>query len=143
MILNMKVIVKKNRNLSLDEYLNKITPYLKNIITDLQNSDTWKFQLTIAINFISSKDVGEERVMHSKSDNSKLTSYNDGILETSMRESDFIFDSVQLMYYKRHKVNFRRCGSYIDSPDWIKKKKATVNPKDEDDKCFQYAVTVA
>ena len=27
--------------------------------------------------------------------------------------------------------------------DWIKKKKATINPKNEDEKCFQYAVTVA
>ena len=64
-------------------------------------------------------------------------------LETSMRGSDFIFDSVQLMYWKCHKVNFKRSGSYIDSPDWIKKKKATINPKNTDDKCFQYAATVA
>ena len=34
-------------------------------------------------------------------------------------------------------------GWYIDSPDWIKKKKATIIPKSTDDKCFQYAVTVA
>ena len=64
-------------------------------------------------------------------------------LETSMRRSDFTFDSVQLMYYKCHKVNFKRGGSYIDSPDWIKKKKATINPKITDDKCFQYLATVA
>ena len=44
-------------------------------------------------------------------------------LETSMRGSDFIFYSVQLMYYKCHKVNFTRDGSYIDSSDSIKKKK--------------------
>ena len=50
-----------------------------------------------------------------------------------------IFDSDQMMYFKCHKVNFRRGGSYIDSPDWIKKKKATIDPKDKDDKCFQYA----
>ena len=60
-----------------------------------------------------------------------------------MKRSDFIFDSVQLMYYKCHKVNFRLGGSYIDSPEWIKKKKTTTNPKNEDDKCFQYAVIVA
>ena len=47
------------------------------------------------------------------------------------------------MYYKCHKVTFRCGGSYIDSPDWIKKKKATINPKNTDDKCFQYVVTVA
>ena len=46
------------------------------------------------------------------------------------------------MHYRCHKVNFRRGGSYIDSPDWIKMKKATTNPKKKDAKCFQYAVTV-
>ena len=64
-------------------------------------------------------------------------------LETSMKGSDFIFDSVQLMYYKCHRVNFMRSGSYIDFPDWIKERKATINPKKTDDKCFQYAATVA
>ena len=60
-----------------------------------------------------------------------------------MKGSDFIFDSVQLMYCKCHKENFKRGGTYIDSTDWIKKKKATINPKNEDDKCFKYAATVA
>ena len=59
-----------------------------------------------------------------------------------MRGSDYIFDSVQLLYYKCQSINFKREGSYIDSPDWIKKKKATINLKYEDDKCFQYAATV-
>ena len=54
----------KNRNLSLDEYLNKIETYLRNIMINLQNSDIWKIQLTIAINFISSRDTEEERVLH-------------------------------------------------------------------------------
>ena len=38
--------------------------------------------------------------------------------------------------------NFKRGGSYTDSPDWIKKKKAAINAQNTDDKCFQYAVTV-
>ena len=41
----------------------------------------------------------------------------------SMRGSDFIFDSVQFLYYKCHKVNFRRGGFYIDSQEKIKRKK--------------------
>ena len=53
------------------------------------------------------------------------------------------FYSVQLMYCKCHRKGFRRCGSYIDSPDWRKKKKATIIPKNKDDKGFQYAVMVA
>ena len=45
------------------------------------------------------------------------------------------------MCYKCHKVSFKQGGSYIDSPRWLKDKKATVNPKNEDDKCFQYGAT--
>ena len=67
----------KNRNFSLDNHLNKTKPCLRNLIIDLQNSDVWKIQLTIAINFIISKDNEEEHKMHSKSDNIKFTLYND------------------------------------------------------------------
>ena len=52
---------------------------------------------------------------------SLLSRYQVG-LEASMRGSDFIFDSVQLLYYKRHQINVKRGRSYIDSQDWIKKK---------------------
>ena len=47
-----------------------------------------------------------------------------GNLETSMRGSDFIFESVQFLYYKCHKINFKHGGLYIDSREWIKKKKS-------------------
>ena len=62
-----------------------------------------------------------------------------------MRANDFIFDSVQLMHYKCHKakVNFKRGCSYIASTDMIKMKKATINPKNADDKFFQYPATIA
>ena len=39
--------------------------------------------------------------------------------------------------------NFKHGGSYIDSPDWMKSKKATRNPLNKtDNECFQYALTV-
>ena len=56
-----------------------------------------------------------------------------------MRESDFTLDSVQLFYYKCHKINFKCGGLCIDFPDWIKRKKTTINPKNKDNKYFQYA----
>ena len=62
----------RNKKLSLEEYLNKIRRYLKDILNDLKNSDPRKNQLTIAINFISSKDNDKEHVMHSKSDNKEM-----------------------------------------------------------------------
>ena len=133
---------------------------MRDILINLEKSDTWKTHLTIAINFISSKDVDEEPVIHSKSDNIELMScenanevvnklfeallsrYQSG-LEASMTGSDFIFDSAQLMYYECDKINFKRGGLYIGSPDWMKKNKATKNRKNEDHKYFQYAITVA
>ena len=69
----------RNKNLSLKEYINKIKPYLRDIVIDLQEFDTWKIQLAIAINFISSKDAEEERVMDSKREYIKLAFYNESL----------------------------------------------------------------
>ena len=50
--------------MSVEEYLDKVRQYLKDIINGLKKSDTWKIQLAITINFISSKaDNDEEHVM--------------------------------------------------------------------------------
>ena len=167
----------KRNNLSIKKYLNMIKPYLSDIINDHKtrssvryHSDNktwveetpsqWKIQLTMAINFIFSKDSDETRTMHTKSNTveimmgtetdeiikdlfeSFLQKYQEG-LEESMRGSDFAYDSIDALYYNLNKVSLSRGGSYIDSPKWLKNKKATTNPKNKDDKCFQYALTVA
>ena len=112
-----------------------------------------------AINFISSKqDSDETRTMRTKSYNiaimmggetaeiieelfkSLLQRYQEG-LEKSMRGSEFIFDRVDVLYYNLNKISLSRGGSYIDSPEWLKNKKATINQKNNDGKCFQYALT--
>ena len=45
---------------------------MRDIINDFKKSDTWKIQLTIAINLMSLKNNDEERVMHSNSDNIEI-----------------------------------------------------------------------
>ena len=60
-----------------------------------------------------------------------------------MRGSEFVPDSINLLYYHLQQVGLKRGGSYIDSPEWLKNKKAAINPKNDDDNCFQYALTVA
>ena len=61
-----------------------------------------------------------------------------------MREgSNFVFESVNLLYYHLHKISLNRGGSYIDSLDWIKHKKATINPKNKDNKCLRNSITAA
>ena len=80
----------RNKTLSVEENLNKIRPYLQDIINDLKK---------------------------------RLSRHQTG-LETSKKGGKFLFDYVHLLYYKCHKINFKRGGSYIDSPDWIKNKKS-------------------
>ena len=81
--------------------------------------------------------------MHSKSDNieTMICDETDEVVKKSfdslknryqnnslsMRDSKFIFSYVQLLYDKSHTMNLNCGRSYIDSPDWIKKKE-TINP---------------
>ena len=61
-----------------------------------------------------------------------------------MRDSKFVFVSVDSLYYSLHKTILKRSGSYIKSFKWLRGKGVTKNPKNENDNnCFQYAVTIA
>ena len=66
----------RNKNLLVKEYLDKNKPYSRDIIINLQKFGMWKIQLIIKINFISSKDVDEERLMRSKSGNIEFMLYD-------------------------------------------------------------------
>ena len=73
---------------------------------------------------------------------SLLQKYQEG-LEESIRRSEFVYDCADGLYYNLNKVSLSRGGSYTDYPKWLKSKKAAINPKSRDDKCFHYAVTLA
>ena len=62
----------KDKYLSPEEYLDMIKPYLRDMINDHKTIREWKIQLTMQINFISSKDSEETRTMHTKSHNVEL-----------------------------------------------------------------------
>ena len=111
--------------------------------------------------FFSSKpDSDETRIMHKKSNNIEIMIGSDtnevteelfksllqkyqANLEEKMSGSEFVFDAVNVLYYDLNKIILNTGGSYIDSPEWIKNKKATINPKNNDDKCFEYALRIA
>lgn len=59
----MKAVRDKNKTLSTEECLNKIRPYLKDVVNDLEKSDMQKIQLTVTTNFSSSKHTDEEHVI--------------------------------------------------------------------------------
>ena len=117
-----------------------IRPYLSSIINNHKTQGEWKVQLIMASNFMSSKDSDETHIMHTKSNNIKimignetdeinrelfeslLQKYQKG-LEESTRGSEFVFDSIDILCYKLHKISLNRGGSYIDSPQWLRKKR--------------------
>ena len=136
-----------------------IMSYLRDLIND-HKSNEWKIQLNMHVNFNSSKDAGETRTMYVWSDNEEIRLGNDtddiikelfqSFLNNYQQEeivlrkgSDFVFESVDLLVYHLHKISLKRGKSYIKSPEWVLNKRATINPKNEDNKCFQYSITVA
>ena len=152
---------KGDKILTLNEYLALIEKCLRELINYYKNKGEWKVQLIAEINFISLKPGSDEtRIMHTRSDNIeiKIGDDNDDIIEeifksfiqnyeenlqNKMRGSDFEFDGANFLYYNFNEISLNRGGSYIDSPKWLRDKKSTINPKNNDDKCFQYAVTLA
>ena len=151
---------KGDKILTLKEYLALTEKYLRKLINYYKNKGEWKLQLIAEINFISLKPGSDEtRIMHTRSDNIEIMiGDNDDIiqelfrsflqkyeenLQNKMRGSDFEFDGVNFLCYDFNKISLNRGGSFIDSPKWLKDKKSTINPKNNDHKCFQYAVTLA
>ena len=149
----------KDKKLSVKQYLYMIMPYLSDLIIDHKTNE-WKIRINMHVNFISSNDKGETRIIfvwsineeirlgNETNDiikrliNSFLTNYQneEGILRNG---SNFVYESVDLLSYHLHKISLRRGRSYIKSPAWVLNKKATVNPKNKDNKGFQYSITVA
>ena len=154
----------KDKKLSVKQYLYKIMPYLSDLINENKaienNSNEWKIQINMNVNFVSSNDTGETRTIFVWSDNEEIRSGNEtddiinelykSFLNNYQKEeivlrkgSDFVFESVDLLTYHLHKRCLKREKSYIKSPERVLNKRATINPKNEDNKCFQYSITVA
>ena len=112
------------------------------------------------VDFISSEDTRETRSIYVWRDNAKIMwgSDTDNIIRElfesflhnyqeelkKIKESGFIFASVDLMDYKLHKLRLKRGGSCIESPEWILYKRAIINMKNEkDNKCLKYSRTSA
>ena len=137
-----------NRNMSVITYFNKIVPYLR-VLIDENKLFEQKIQLDIGINMVH---ISEQKgITHfSKSGNVIcLPSSNTGDiinqllaslfqkyqedLRLSHASSSFTYESVEEWNIHFNKIDLRRGATYIESPKWIKNKKATINPKNTSD----------
>ena len=149
----------KLRNMSVKSYLDKIIPYLRMLI-DENKAYEQKIQLDLGFNMV---DISDSRriTRFSQSDNAicrpssntneiidqLLTSLHkkfDDDLVLSQESSSFVYESVEECNIHIHKIDLRRGASFIDTPEWLKNKKATINPQNTNNAyCFTYAIAIA
>ena len=131
-----------------------ITPYLYDLINDHRIARrVWKTQINMRVNFVFSKDTKGTCTIRVWSHNVSIMQgiNTDDIVKEVFKSilhnyqerlkiikgSNFVFESVDLLNYKLHRVHLRRGGSYIKSSEWLENKKAIINPKNEnDDECL-------
>ena len=130
--------IKNQKTFSVKQYLSMIIPYLAELMNNKKNirndSNEWKIQLNIGVNFISSNDTGEIRTFFVCSDDEKIRSGNEtndiinGLLKSFLSNyqneekilrngSNFVFESVNILYYHIHNIKLKRGKSYIKSPE--------------------------
>ena len=143
-----------NDSLSFNEYLELIKPCLYDLINVCKAKGEWKLQLSAEISFVSQKpDSNEIGIMYTRSTPEEiiigceteevaenlimqlLQKYQNN-LQNKMKGSDFIFNGINYLYYDLNRITISKGGSYIESPKWLK-------DKNNDNKCFQYATTLA
>ena len=125
--------------------------------TDTERGE-WKIQLVMQNNCISFKNFEYTLTIYSPSEPIEVfmgSDTNDTIdkpLDTTLKAieiphkkgSEFIHESFALLYYYFLKIDIKRAKSYIASPNWWRNKGPTINLKNKkDNKCFQYAITLA
>ena len=147
-----------NNSLSFDEYLELIKPYLNDLINVYKTKGEWKLQLSAEVS--QKPDSDETRVMYTKSFCEEIMSRSEteeimeklimsllqkyqNNLQNKMKGSDFILNEVNYLFYYFNRITITKGGSYIESLKWLKDKKCTINQKNNDNKCFQYAATLA
>ena len=149
----------KLRNMSLKSYLDKIIPYLR-VLIDENKAYEQKIQINIGFNMAHISD--NRRITHfSRSGNvfcmpssnaneilghlltSLLQKFQDD-LQLSRESSSFVYESVEECNIHFDRLGLRRGALFIDTPEWLKRKKATINPQNVNNVyCFMYAATIA
>ena len=111
------------------------------------------------VNFVPSNDTEEIHTIFVQSDNKEIRLGNEtddiikrlisSFLNNYQKEeiilrngSNFVFESVELLSCHIHKTSLKKGKSFVKSSEWLINKRATINPKNKDDKCFQYSITV-
>ena len=140
----------KNKELSLTSYLDTVRQNVVELITK-KNIGERKVQLALSVLFMNYLNNAKEE-KYTYSDNIEIRTTDDSniittslynslikniqkTLENKMEGSSFVFDYVNFLDIKFNQIGLIRGSSHIETRKWLSNKKATINPKNDDNCC--------
>ena len=155
--------------IDVDTFLNRIGKRLIELIElELKTRTSARIQTTAWIRFVrdgpprgpgeAHDEEGQERVelafnslMASVYRGSETDQIVDGMITNlkfqienpALLNSRFVFDEFLYLDVNLHQLNLTRGSSYLPLPDWLGRKKAIVNPHNDDEECFKWSVIAA
>ena len=139
--------------IDVDTFFNRMGKRLIELIErELKTRTSARIQMTAWIRFIRNDEQGQERVelafnslMTSVYRGSKTDQIVDGMIDNmkfqienpALLNSRFIFDEFLYLDVNFHQLNLTSGSSYLPLPNWLARKKAIVNPHNDDEECFK------
>ena len=140
----------------LNTFFNRIGKRLIELIErELKTRTSARIQKTAWIRFVRDDEESQERVelalMTSAYRGSETDQIVDGMIANmkfqienpALLNSRFVFDEFLYLDANFHQLNLVRGSSYLPLPDWLARKKAIVNPHNDDEECFKWSVIAA
>ena len=119
------------------EEMNKSRPVLKNKLNKWYG---WLVDVLKPFKNVVSKKILRLKITY---DGVKETLNGDVAENPLMPESWFTLDKIMHLYINFHRLALTRGGSYTELPEWLKSKKAVINPQNKDEECFKWAAIAA
>ena len=145
--------------IDVDTFFNRIGKRLIELIErELKNRTSARIQTTAWIRFVREDEEDQERVelafnslMTSVYRGSEMDQIVDGMIANmkfqienqALLNSRFVFDEFLYLDVNFHQLNLTRGSSYLPLPDWLARKKAIINPHNDDEECFRWSVIAA
>ena len=145
--------------IDVDTFFNRIEKRLIELIElELKTRTSARIQTTTWIRFIRNDEEGQERVelafnslMMSVYRGSETDQIVDGMIANmkfqienpALLNSRFVFDKFLYLDINFHQLNLTRGSSYLPLPVWLGRKKAIINPHNDDEECFKWLVIAA
>ena len=137
-----------------DTFLNRIRSFLIDLLKKESRTGAVRSQTTTWIRFRKDQEL-VELAFNSRMTNVYNLSNMDEIVNEmianikgqienpALLNSRFMFDEVLFTNVDFHQLNLTRGSRYLPLPNWLARKKAIINPKNEDQECFKWAVIAA